>query len=477
MSAKKRDISREEMRQYLEGKLKRKAAHEVERHLLENEFANDAMEGFEGFDQDLIDADIDHLKTRVADKKSKGFIYYAAAAVALLIVSLSSIWFMMDQLNDDSKLSYDEQINTDNEARVQEKTKEESLPEQEEVDESEEDNEPTIKRDQERAAIPKPTKMEELSTKKEAEHVIAEVMITEEMDLEEELITDEEPVLAEVIVEEDAALPALEPISEDYMLEEELVADIVIDTNSLQDALSGKVAGVVISSERMKSAEPMTQSIMDVREEKRVAVRGQSSFTNYDLEYVTGQITDDSGEPLPGVNVVIKGSTTGTISDLDGNYKIARIKGTVLNFSFIGLNSTDIAVGDQREINVAMESDVQALSEVVVTGYGSVDNVEEGYESARPTIGMSDYKDYLEGNLRYPEEAKQKKIQGKVILKVNLDSTGAITSIEIKRNLGFGCDEEAIRLVKEGPGWEPAIKDGLNIASSVRVKVKFELED
>ena len=54
MSAKKRDISREEMRQYLEGKLKRKAAHEVERHLLENEFANDAMEGFEGFDQDLI---------------------------------------------------------------------------------------------------------------------------------------------------------------------------------------------------------------------------------------------------------------------------------------------------------------------------------------------------------------------------------------------------------------------------------------
>ena len=60
---------------------------------------------------------------------------------------------------------------------------------------------------------------------------------------------------------------------------------------------------------------------------------------------------------------------------------------------------------------------------------------------------------------------------------MNLDSTGAITSIEIKRNLGFGCDEEAIRLVKEGPGWEPAIKDGLNIASSVRVKVKFELED
>ena len=88
MSAKKRDISREEMRQYLDGKLKGKAAHEVERHLLENEFANEAMDGYEGFDQELIDADIDHLKARVASKKRGGFFYYAAAAVGLLIVSL-----------------------------------------------------------------------------------------------------------------------------------------------------------------------------------------------------------------------------------------------------------------------------------------------------------------------------------------------------------------------------------------------------
>ena len=480
MSAKKRDISREEMRQYLEGKLKGKAAHEVERHLLENEFANEAMDGFEGFDQELIDADIDHLKARVASKKRNGFFYYVAAAVALLIVSLSSVWFLMDQVNDDSTLSYEEQINSEKDELPTDESVTEPIPQQEDVVEQEEPLLPQEKEEAETKAIPKPTKAVEHRSKKEAEQVIAEVKIDQGYDFEEELEIEEEPVLAEVVVEADAELPPLEPITEDNMLEEEVVADIDIDTNSLQDALAGKVAGVVITGKRSKAEESMTNSVVEVEEtkaKKPIMIRGMSSINSNNLAYVTGQITDDTGEPIPGVSVVIKGTSTGTTSDLDGNYKIVRIPGMVLNFSFIGLASTDITVGDQPEINVEMESDAQALTEVVVIGYGTEKVVEESYQGARPEVGMSEYKDYLERNLRYPEEAKDRQIEGKVILKLTINSYGDIEEIDVKRNLGFGCDEEAIRLVEEGPKWLPAEKDGSNISSTVRVKVKFELED
>lgn len=511
MSAKKRDISREEMRQYLDGNLKGKAAHEVERHLLENEFANEAMEGFDGWDQHLIDADIQQLQDRVASKKRRGFFYYVAASVALLIIAVSSVWFLMDWVNEDATLTYEEQI------------KQEIAPELNEPEKQEEESfVPPITREVENKPVPKPEVTTESRAKKEAKHIIAEVIIDQEMDAEEVILLDEEPVLEEVLIEQDNELlvasgevqneieyidfdtvgnqdqmkgtiagdkipmnnimssrsinEQLNTEKKNFILEKELEAVIAIDTNDLENALAGKAAGLMITDKREVASESMTNSLSEIQQPK-IMIRGYSSISDHDLATVSGQITDESGEPLPGVNVVIKGTSVGTISDIDGNYSIARMKGFQLNFSFIGMESTDITMGDQSEINVVLESDVQALSEVVVTSYGGTKEEEQGYQSARPEIGMAEYKDYLERNLQYPEEAKERQIEGKVVLKLTINSLGEITEIDVKRNLGFGCDEEAIRLVKEGPNWLPAEKGGANVEGSVRVKVRFELED
>ena len=86
---------------------------------------------------------------------------------------------------------------------------------------------------------------------------------------------------------------------------------------------------------------------------------------------VTGVVTDKSGMPLIGVNVVEKGTTNGNITDVDGKYSIDVQNGKTLVFSFIGFTPQEVKV-TQRVINVVMSEDTQTLDEVVVVGYGSM---------------------------------------------------------------------------------------------------------
>jgi TonB-dependent starch-binding outer membrane protein SusC len=87
---------------------------------------------------------------------------------------------------------------------------------------------------------------------------------------------------------------------------------------------------------------------------------------------ITGKITSqDDGSPLPGVSVVVKGTTTGTVTDADGNYSISvPASAGSLIFSFIGLKTLEVSIDGRNAISIGMETDVTQLSEVVVTGYG-----------------------------------------------------------------------------------------------------------
>lgn len=86
---------------------------------------------------------------------------------------------------------------------------------------------------------------------------------------------------------------------------------------------------------------------------------------------ITGKVTGDDGAPLPGVTVIIKGTTTGTVTNADGVYTIADASGRLL-FSFIGMQTQEVEVGTQTTIDVTMKSDVIGLEEVVAIGYGTV---------------------------------------------------------------------------------------------------------
>ncbi|MCD6367034.1 MAG: SusC/RagA family TonB-linked outer membrane protein, partial [Bacteroidales bacterium] len=87
---------------------------------------------------------------------------------------------------------------------------------------------------------------------------------------------------------------------------------------------------------------------------------------------VTGKVTDEDGNPLPGVNIIIKGTIQGTITDVDGNYGIeVDDPDAVLVFTFVGMLIQEIKVGDQTEINITLAQDVIGLDEVIAIGYGT----------------------------------------------------------------------------------------------------------
>ena len=95
-----------------------------------------------------------------------------------------------------------------------------------------------------------------------------------------------------------------------------------------------------------------------------------SSSIVYAQKEVTGTVSDTSG-PLPGANVVVKGSATGTTTDFDGNYIITVPDDqAVLVFSFLGYINKEVPVGNKTSINVVLEEDVEALDEVVINALG-----------------------------------------------------------------------------------------------------------
>ncbi|SKC42772.1 SusC/RagA family TonB-linked outer membrane protein [Ohtaekwangia koreensis] len=87
-------------------------------------------------------------------------------------------------------------------------------------------------------------------------------------------------------------------------------------------------------------------------------------------QVVSGKITDATGAALPGVSILVKGTTFGTSADVDGNYSLQASPDDVLVLTFIGYKSKEVVVGNQTQLDVTMEEDISTLQEVVVVGYG-----------------------------------------------------------------------------------------------------------
>ncbi|MCG8699039.1 MAG: carboxypeptidase-like regulatory domain-containing protein, partial [Bacteroidales bacterium] len=85
---------------------------------------------------------------------------------------------------------------------------------------------------------------------------------------------------------------------------------------------------------------------------------------------VTGKVLDDNQVPLPGVNVLIEGTTTGTITNLDGEFSLSVPDGSSLSFSFVGFKTKVVEVGQQTDLTISLDPDVGAIEQVVVVGYG-----------------------------------------------------------------------------------------------------------
>ncbi len=194
---------------------------------------------------------------------------------------------------------------------------------------------------------------------------------------------------------------------------------------------------------------------------------------------IQGQVLGPDQNPLPGVNVLVKNFQHGTVTNIKGQFSLqVPDSAQHLMFSFIGFEPAEVALHPgQDSLAVQLMPDDQQLSEVITLDAERYEEREEAsaYTQAQLAEGEGSFKQYVEKNLRYPAEAKARGIEGTVRVAFTVMPDGSLHNFIIKKSLGYGCDEEAIRLIKEGPAWQPAVKHGVAIKQQVTLRVKFKL--
>lgn len=191
---------------------------------------------------------------------------------------------------------------------------------------------------------------------------------------------------------------------------------------------------------------------------------------------ITGTVTDENGEALPGVNILIKGDTEGAVTDAEGRYTLPLSQDSAtLVFNFIGFEQREVPVARQRELNVALEPEILALSEVIVTGYGVAKRSASSFQASAPETGYTGFRNYLREAIRYPAEAIKEKVEGKVTVRFTVEPNGELTDFEVIKGIGAGCEEELIRAIRQGPKWKAAMRDDTPVQDRIRVRYKFKL--
>ncbi len=149
-----------------------------------------------------------------------------------------------------------------------------------------------------------------------------------------------------------------------------------------------------------------------------------SGMAAYAQKAVTGKVTDGSdGSGLPGVSVSVKGTTTGSVTDATGSYKVnVASDDAVLAFSFIGYVSQEVAVGNRSSIDIALAADLQSLQEVVVIGYG-----EAKRKDVTGSITQVTAKEFNSGVNQNPLQSIQGKVAGLTITQGSGDPNASPT--------------------------------------------------
>ncbi|MBC3784239.1 TonB family protein [Spirosoma utsteinense] len=206
---------------------------------------------------------------------------------------------------------------------------------------------------------------------------------------------------------------------------------------------------------------------------------------------VSGQVVGADGRPLPGATVIEKGTKRGTSTDVEGKFMLSNVpKNATLVISFIGFDSHVVKVNGKAVVNVTMARAI-ALREVVVETEELTPGTTKPTSTTSPnrkgevfTVveqapefpgGMDELEVYLTKNLRYPADARKANVKGRVFVQFVVTETGTIESLRILRGIGFGCDEEAVRVVSRMPNWTPGKQNGKPVSVQYNLPILFDL--
>ncbi|KYG82238.1 TonB family protein [Roseivirga echinicomitans] len=421
---------------YKKGLLNAEQQHQVEKLMLEDPFYADALEGWEQIGDTELSADLakleNRLDQRLEEKNSIGFwtMTRRLAATLLILITASFVFFWL-QNKDEAPEKFTSKKEVETEARPATDSLELINPDQLEKPKLTASNTDTKPKTMRLSPIADEEELMELDIQIEEEFKIENIDLKT---LSEAKETKSAQAKTEEITRMKAAKTAIEERTETEMAR----------TMDVQSMLQSRVAGVQVSQPNI------TLTVVDAN----------------DLS------------PLPQVSVLIKNTTQGTGTNIQGKAEISTDTSAVYVVRYLGYVTQEFRLSDLSKINdtIRMEADVTDLAEIIITSPASANRQKSqarANQKAAPVMGMPDYKDYLEENIIYPES--ESKTRGAVQVEFTINTDGSLSNFEIKKSLGTAFDEEAIRLIKEGPAWQAATdKNGALKVSTETIRVVFK---
>ncbi|WP_111671175.1 energy transducer TonB [Algoriphagus litoralis] len=189
---------------------------------------------------------------------------------------------------------------------------------------------------------------------------------------------------------------------------------------------------------------------------------------------ISGSVVDQNGKIVKGAAILIKGTTSGTATDLEGNFNLTvPSESSVLVVSFVDMKSEEVPVGKKKNFQITLETEAKTREpqyQVSEDGYMVHNQIDQ---FPIPTNGVDEWKKYMAKNLTYPKSARNAKTQGTVIVGFKVLEDGSVANIEVIRGIGGECDQEAVRIIAEGPKWNPGKKDEQAVVTQISLPIRF----
>jgi TonB family protein len=237
----------------------------------------------------------------------------------------------------------------------------------------------------------------------------------------------------------------------------------------------------------------------------------------------------DTKIPVMGASVIIRGTTNGTLTDLDGKFTLTGLKkDDVIQVSFVGFQTRSVIIKDESPLTIMLDDDVQNLDEMLVVGMNSngdgttavkvqikkksgeksylegkmtstkkdgmtVNQVDwqkkSSYDEPQEKVifqvveempefpgGMAEAMKFLGKNIKYPVAAQEAKIEGRVIVQFVVERDGCVSDVKVMRGVNPELDAEAIRVVSMMPNWIPGKQRGKAVAVKYTMPIMFRLQ-
>lgn len=428
--------------------------HALESSALEDGFEAEAMEGWAEVPVDVATADMADLRKRLAPAKKKFNWFKIAAAVALLVVASIVVLInfnqppetlSQDKINKNDPVESSAKESTDEPSSVSKSPESDPAPlevepEAIEAFEPPSDNELIAFNDTNTPDTETTVQTRTTAPRLQAKSKVAEDLAVADVDISElEIVESEEEALVQVL------------------------------------AVEGQDQGAVRLRAESQAFSVASEDFFEVR-----------SKDDWKFRQIQGNVLDDQGQIISDARVVLSGTSILAVSDFNGKFEMAipdSLGTPTLVFSSSGFDQLSYEINVQDTFDVVMERDeVPAIGSASLSRQArknatdvDLETIDESdFITALPEGGYKKFRKYLKKNTRTPSEARRTAINGTVLLSAQVSTSGELTDIKVIRGLGAGCDEEAIRVVKEGPSWLPAKSGDTDVESTVEIEVKFD---